>query len=133
MNGNSLCFPSLEDRNNSRSLAKTSLKAFDYFIETFHFFLQSYIKHTLFMEKLFALASELRLKTNVFFDLPPILIVAGGIFDAFFIFLSPFFSLFFCSPQCVSGPLPPHATDSFTFLIHARRRMDVDSDVRPRL
>lgn len=52
-------------------LRETSLKAFDYFIEAFHFFLQSYIKHTLFIRELFAVASESRLKPT-FFDLPPI-------------------------------------------------------------
>lgn len=47
-------------------LRETSLKAFDYFIEAFHFFLQSYIKHPLFICELFAVASESRLKPTFF-------------------------------------------------------------------
>lgn len=91
-------------------LRETSLKAFDYFIEAFHFFLQSYIKDTLFICELFAVASESRLKPT-FFDLPPIRVLAGGISDAFSVFFPPFFfgsSMHFC-------PSAPHATDSFAF------------------
>lgn len=95
----SLYFISPESRNNTPSLRDASLKAFDYFIEAFHFSLQSYIKHTLFMDKLFAVASDLRLKPT-FFDLPFYRVLAGGTPDAFLVF----FPLFMV-PQCISPPL----------------------------
>lgn len=97
-------------------LRETSLKAFDYFIEAFHFFLQSYIKHTLFICELFAVASESRLKPT-FFDLPPIRVLAGGISDAFSVFFSPFFWLL-----DAFLPLRSSRNRFFRVLIHVRKR-----------
>lgn len=80
-------------------LRETSLKAFDYFIEAFHFFLQSYIKHTLFICELFAVASESRLKPT-FFDLPSHPCFGRRHFWCVLGIFSPLL----LAPRCISAP-----------------------------